>query len=118
MRDEHARTAPSTKPAPINDTLASGGNDNFYALWEMLHEDQAWRRHARCLHADADLFHPNKGCSPEPAKAICNGIEGQEPCPVREECLEWAMKTGEVHGVWGGKSKEERRRLRKQRRAG
>jgi WhiB family redox-sensing transcriptional regulator len=24
------------------------------------------------------------------------------PCPVRFECLQWALKAPEIHGVWGG----------------
>lgn len=96
--------------------LVSGQSDNaFLSLWEALNVDQEWRQHGRCLHAEPDLFYPLKGGSPEPAKRICNGTGDQPPCPVREECLEWAMKTGEVHGVWGGKSKEQRRKLRKER---
>jgi WhiB family transcriptional regulator, redox-sensing transcriptional regulator len=37
------------------------------------------------------------------AKAICAG------CDVRAECLDFAMKTGEPHGVWGGLNEAERR---------
>jgi WhiB family redox-sensing transcriptional regulator len=41
------------------------------------------------------------------AKLVC--LE----CDVRDECLEWAMATGQDAGVWGGLSEEERRRVRK-----
>lgn len=36
------------------------------------------------------------------AKAVCVG------CPVIDDCLEFALETQEVYGVWGGKSEEER----------
>lgn len=60
---------------------------------------------------DRDMWHPEKGHPVEPAKAICKQL-----CPVREECLEYAMRTRQQFGVWGGTSVMERRRLR--RRAG
>ena len=40
------------------------------------------------------------------AKAIC------AKCPVRPECLAFALRTDQVHGVWGGMSEQERRPLR------
>jgi Transcription factor WhiB len=40
------------------------------------------------------------------AKAICAG------CPVRRECLAFALRTHQVHGVWGGLSEQERHPLR------
>jgi WhiB family redox-sensing transcriptional regulator len=42
----------------------------------------------------------------EAAKAVC------AMCPVRPECLTWALATGQDAGVWGGTSEEERRVMR------
>jgi transcription factor WhiB len=36
------------------------------------------------------------------AKAICAG------CQVRGECLAFALRTYQIHGVWGGLSEPER----------
>jgi len=36
------------------------------------------------------------------AKAICAG------CPVRNECLAFALRTGQVDGIWGGTTTHER----------
>jgi WhiB family redox-sensing transcriptional regulator len=32
-------------------------------------------------------------------------------CPVRRECLEFALRVREPHGIWGGLTEAERRRL-------
>ena len=40
------------------------------------------------------------------AKAICG------TCPVRNECLAYAIKNGELFGVWGGYAPKKRRGMR------
>ena len=77
-----------------------------------------WRRDAACLGLDQTLFFGVEregvkgGFDREriaTAKAICGG------CPVKEECLDYALYTNERHGIWGGLSFAERRRIRKTR---
>ncbi len=70
-----------------------------------------WRAHGACLSADPDLFFPvsSRGAShrqQEQAKGVCRR------CGVRAECLAFAVKTRQVHGVWGGLGEEELARLR------
>ena len=67
-----------------------------------------WRLLAACRHADPELFFPVSPSGPSldqvtQAKAICAG------CPVRQQCLAFALDTRQDHGVWGGMSEEERR---------
>jgi len=64
---------------------------------------------ALCAQTDPELFFPEKGGTAEPAKAICR------QCPVQIQCLEWALKNNEQHGIWGGLSASERERLQKRR---
>ena len=45
------------------------------------------------------------------AKRVCG------ECPATDECLEYALATNQDTGVWGGRSEEERRQMRKARRA-
>lgn len=66
----------------------------------------SWKADGLCAQADPEIFFPLKGGSTRQAKLICQG------CPVREQCLEWAMATGEPDGIWGGTSPRERRKLR------
>ncbi|WP_406010726.1 WhiB family transcriptional regulator [Streptomyces sp. NBC_00637] len=75
-----------------------------------------WREHAECRHEDPDLFFPIGTSGPallqtEQAKAVCRR------CPVREQCLEWAMETDQTLGVWGGTGENERRALKRRIRA-
>jgi len=65
-----------------------------------------WRDHALCAEVDPDLFYPEKGSdSGVAAKKVCRA------CPVTAECLAYALEMGEEHGVWGGMSPQQRRRL-------
>jgi Transcription factor WhiB len=52
------------------------------------------------------VFFPGRGESAEPARQICGR------CPVRQPCLEFALRRGIVHGIWGGLSERNRRALR------
>ncbi|PSJ27818.1 WhiB family transcriptional regulator [Streptosporangium nondiastaticum] len=71
-----------------------------------------WRQYAACLHEDPELFFPVGSRGPavvqtEDAKSVCRR------CPVREDCLRWALDSGQESGVWGGTSEAERRALRR-----
>ncbi len=69
-----------------------------------------WRLDALCAETDPEAFFPEKGGSTRDAKRVCTG------CPVRAQCLEFALANDERFGIWGGLSERERRRLRLQRR--
>lgn len=72
-----------------------------------------WADRGLCrTHPDPDLWFPERGESVVEAKEIC------QVCPVRSECLEHAVRYGEKHGIWGGRSERERRRMRKATRRG
>lgn len=74
----------------------------------------SWRELAECRGIDPGIFHPvdedEDELAAEPAKQICF------QCPVREACLEHAIAVREKHGVWGGLTARERRRLIRRRR--
>jgi WhiB family transcriptional regulator, redox-sensing transcriptional regulator len=37
-------------------------------------------------------------------------------CPVKDECLDYALRNPSLDGIWGGTSEEERRKIRRRRR--
>lgn len=74
-----------------------------------LPQPPAWTADALCAQVDMDGFFPEKGGSTRQAKAVCL------MCPVREVCLEYALDNRVQHGIWGGVSERERRRMVKAR---
>jgi WhiB family redox-sensing transcriptional regulator len=65
-----------------------------------------WRYRAACRGTDLKVFFPGRGQSAEHARQICAS------CPVRELCLDYALRHGIVHGIWGGLTERDRRALR------
>lgn len=71
-----------------------------------------WRHRAVCREVDPELFFPVGSSGPallqiEEAKAVCRR------CPVSEQCLAWALGTGQDAGVWGGMDEDQRRALKR-----
>lgn len=64
-----------------------------------------WYADALCAQVDGDLFFPEKGGSTRDAKMICRR------CPVRDQCLDYALANEERFGIWGGHSERERRAM-------
>jgi WhiB family redox-sensing transcriptional regulator len=70
-----------------------------------------WTVSAACAQADPEVFFPVAGRfgsdeAVKAAKGVCAG------CPVRRECLEYALGNGEAHGIWGGATPAEREKMR------
>jgi WhiB family transcriptional regulator, redox-sensing transcriptional regulator len=66
-----------------------------------------WKDDALCSQTDPEAFFPEKGGSTREAKRVCRG------CPVRAECLTYALDRDERFGIWGGLSERERRNLKR-----
>jgi len=83
-----------------------------------------WSDQAKChsWNAGPDFFFPIKAkgrdttAEVQAAKAICNGLDGRPPCPVKQDCLEYALRHHEKFGVWGGRSERDRNAIRRLRR--
>lgn len=76
-----------------------------------------WQYRAACRGEDSsDFFAPNyferkeeKEAREAKAKSLC------VRCPVRLECLDYALRAREPHGIWGGLNEVERRALIRER---
>ncbi len=69
-----------------------------------------WMGGGRCRDMDPALFFPSDGIGVQSAQRICS------ECPVKGPCLEYALDNRVDHGVWGGTSERERRRILRRRR--
>ncbi len=69
-----------------------------------------WMATGSCAQEPPALFFPSDGAGVEVARRICAS------CPVKQECLEYALRNRIDHGVWGGTSERERRRILRRRR--
>jgi WhiB family redox-sensing transcriptional regulator len=71
----------------------------------------SWMLEARCRDLSPTIFFPSDGSGVEVARRYC------AQCPVTAQCLEFALENHIDHGVWGGASERERRRIARSRRA-
>lgn len=75
--------------------------------------EELWQARAECRGPHAVVFFPpshverkeERLARERAAKAICR------PCSVRQECLEYALRIREPHGIWGGLNEAERKQL-------
>lgn len=78
-----------------------------------LRVEQVWQAKAACRGPQAATFFPpshferkdEKEAREARAKAICAS------CCVRQECLDYAVRIREPHGIWGGLNEVERKPL-------
>lgn len=68
-----------------------------------------WMTAAACNGVDLNLFFPAPGQSTAEAVAYCRR------CPVRTECLNYALQYPhrDLPGIWGGLSENQRNKLRR-----
>jgi WhiB family redox-sensing transcriptional regulator len=77
--------------------------------------DVSWQDRAACRDMDVLFFGPDGEPRPEreireaEAKKVCVS------CPVRRQCLDYALGNSIKHGIWGGLDQEERARERRRR---
>jgi WhiB family transcriptional regulator, redox-sensing transcriptional regulator len=76
-------------------------------------EPPAWAQRASCRGSDLDFYVDASKVANRPAvdaaKAVCSN------CPVREDCLQYALRNGETFGIWGGRTEKERSTIRRRR---
>ena len=79
---------------------------------EMSHisTDTSWMNRGNCAEQHPSIFFPSDGVGVERAKKLCEG------CVAQSQCLEYALVNRVEHGVWGGASERQRRRILKARR--
>jgi WhiB family redox-sensing transcriptional regulator len=76
----------------------------------LMYEAAPWMDDAICRDLATDVFFADSDAPKKStvAKAICSA------CPVREDCLDYAIRNCELYGIWGGTTATERRFLRQE----
>ena len=73
-------------------------------------DSHSWWDLAECRPVDPEVFFPVSAIGPAQTQvARANAVCAR--CGVRWKCVEFALATDEVHGVWGGTSEDESRML-------
>jgi WhiB family redox-sensing transcriptional regulator len=114
----NTRTPYLVSPQPGTD---DSGEAPFWELlvmaWPLLAEnsfggsmDTTWMAEGKCRELPPEVFFPSDGVGVELARRVC------ADCPVKAPCLEYALYNRIEHGVWGGASERERRRIARRRR--
>lgn len=108
MRGTSTATGGGTS-ASHSQALVAARGVNVGTAWssEALIPAEPWMADARCAETDPEIFFVDKGGSAVEAKEVCAG------CDVAEQCLAYALRTNETHGIWGGMTGFERRGMRK-----
>ena len=76
-------------------------------ILEAFETTEFWREEAVCFGVDDVDFFADDDVSVMRAKALCAG------CPVRDDCLAFAIESNQSQGVWGGQAPAERAKLRR-----
>ena len=75
------------------------------------HLIESWMSDAACVGKPLYWWFPRRFEWDEPqtfkALAICNS------CPVKQQCLDWAMQRTDQHGIYGGLLPDERKQMMK-----
>ena len=73
-----------------------------------------WRAASACLNTDPDVFFP-VAVGTASTKQVARALRICDGCQVRRQCLDFALRSGEKDGIWGGTTPEDRVRARRSR---
>jgi WhiB family redox-sensing transcriptional regulator len=65
----------------------------------------SWEEQARCRQYDPEIFFAPRARAERKAKTICG------KCPVKVDCLVFALQAKVEFGIWGGTNGKERRAM-------
>jgi WhiB family transcriptional regulator, redox-sensing transcriptional regulator len=91
---------------PLTLWLMSPDDHDLPSL-ESLLARPTWQRRAACSEEPVETFVGDVGTTYGRARELCAG------CPVRTECLAFALADADIVGYWGGTSTRERARMRR-----
>lgn len=79
-------------------------------------DPEDWHFWAACQGEDPELFFPvARGNASQKYVKLATNICHE--CPVRVDCLKWALEHHEMDGIWGGMTESQRESIRRRNRA-
>lgn len=75
--------------------------------------NQDWREYAACAKLPKNLFF-YEGRGAKGNKELLDSVNVCLKCPVRRQCLEFAVKNNEPYGQWAGTFPDERAKMHKE----
>ncbi len=96
----------------VDMTASTDRSANSATSWTgdaSLIEPEPWMQDAMCAQVDPEIFFPPVGDhgSTNAARKVCGG------CDVAAECLAFALRTEQRHGIWGGLTRSQSAALRR-----
>lgn len=91
--------------------IGSEAKDSTPVRWTgiaALIKPEPWVKDAACTGTDPDLWFPE----PSTDRPLVNPKTICRECPVREQCLDYAMRRKEQFGIWGGLSADQMKNRR------
>jgi WhiB family redox-sensing transcriptional regulator len=77
--------------------------------------DTTWMNgELNCRDHGTDVFFPKGKDHSRPRGAYDKAVTICAGCPAQQPCLEYALRTNQTDGVWGGRTPDQRRLTRKQ----
>lgn len=73
-----------------------------------------WMLKAACVNVDPELFYPRAGQQACTSEQTQEAIAVCRRCPVIYDCLRWAFETGDKYAILGGKTPNQRTRIRRE----
>ena len=113
LGNARGRTARLARDAAVNKPERNApetlGRDALVFMFPHLVE-AGWRSAAACRSSDPDLFFPVSSVGIA-QREVAEALAVCARCPVQAPCREFALRTRQLHGIWGGLTEHERRQL-------
>lgn len=75
--------------------------------------DRRFMTRGLCNGENGDDWFPNYEHDPEPGEPAYEAQKMCDKCPVKSDCLTYAMENRVDYGIWGGLTETQRKRLRR-----
>jgi len=91
-------------------------SSRYMGFHKLVWDDDDWRQQANCRGISKEemneIFFYLADDELDARKKLARAKTFCDRCPVREECLEFALTNNQTHGIWGGMNNNQRREIK------